>query len=218
MVNITTGAADAEQGMAGSSAITVITKSGTNDIHGSAFEFHDDQHLNARNFFQAGRDRQAAEHLQQFRRHHRRPHQEEQAVLLPELRRHAAAAGFAGLLLGADRRFQRVGDFSAYSTVIYDPKTGNPDGTGRTPFAGNKIPTDRLDPIAQKLQSYYPLPNVRGREPIREQLLRLRRADPEPQLLRREDQLHRQRQDSRSGASTAACGPPPAVRPSSASQ
>src|SRR5439155_6034123 len=52
VVNITTGSADAEQGMAGTSAITLVTKSGTNDIHGSAFEFHDDQHLKSRNFFQ----------------------------------------------------------------------------------------------------------------------------------------------------------------------
>ena len=53
VVNITTGAGDAEQGMAGSSAITLVTKSGTNEIHGSAFEFHDDQHLKSRAFFQA---------------------------------------------------------------------------------------------------------------------------------------------------------------------
>jgi len=50
-VNITTGSADAEQGMAGGAAITLVTKSGTNDLHGSAFEFHDDQHLKARPFF-----------------------------------------------------------------------------------------------------------------------------------------------------------------------
>ena len=53
VVNVTTTAADAEQGMAGASAITVVTKSGTNQLHGSAFEFHDNQHLKARNFFQA---------------------------------------------------------------------------------------------------------------------------------------------------------------------
>jgi hypothetical protein len=52
-VNVTTGSADAEQGMAGGAAITLITKSGTNQVHGIAYEFHDDQHLKARNFFQA---------------------------------------------------------------------------------------------------------------------------------------------------------------------
>ena len=50
-VNVTTSAADAEQGFAGGSSITVVTKSGTNELHGSAFEFHDNQHLRARNFF-----------------------------------------------------------------------------------------------------------------------------------------------------------------------
>ena len=51
VVNVVTSAADADQGTGGSSSITVVTKSGTNQIHGSAFEFHNDQHLNARNFF-----------------------------------------------------------------------------------------------------------------------------------------------------------------------
>src|SRR5206468_7284283 len=62
---------------------------------------------------------------------------------------------------------QRVGDFSAYMcgvpgapstcATLYDPKTGTQDvtnpnyGKDRTPFPGNKIPTDRLDPIALKL-------------------------------------------------------------------
>ena len=45
----------------------------------------------------------------------------------------------------------RAGDFSAYAgTPIYDPLTGNPDGTGRTPFAGNAIPTNRIDPASEK--------------------------------------------------------------------
>ncbi len=57
VVNVTTSAADADQGLAGSSSITVVTKSGTNNIHGSAFIFHNDQHLNARNFFLVAYDR-----------------------------------------------------------------------------------------------------------------------------------------------------------------
>ena len=32
------------------------------------------------------------------------------------------------------------------STPIYDPQTGNPDGTGRPPFKSNIIPKDRIDP------------------------------------------------------------------------
>jgi hypothetical protein len=57
------------------------------------------------------------------------------------------------------------GDFSQYKvdsngnpTPIYDPSTGNPDGTGRTQFPGNKIPKGSLDPtgISQKfIQLYY---------------------------------------------------------------
>ena len=54
----------------------------------------------------------------------------------------------------------RAGDFSTYTTIIYDPATGNPDGTGRTPFAGNMFPTNRISPIALKIQSYYPAPRI----------------------------------------------------------
>ena len=50
-VNITTGSFDAEQGMAGGAAVTVATKSGTNEFHGSAFHYHDNQRLKTRNFF-----------------------------------------------------------------------------------------------------------------------------------------------------------------------
>lgn len=50
-VNVVTNSFDAEQGLAGGAAINVQIKSGTNNFHGSGFEFHNNQHLNARNFF-----------------------------------------------------------------------------------------------------------------------------------------------------------------------
>src|SRR5262245_14738710 len=50
-VNVVTNSFDAEQGLAGGAAINVQIKSGTNDFHASGFEFHNNQHLNARNFF-----------------------------------------------------------------------------------------------------------------------------------------------------------------------
>src|SRR5262245_4656812 len=50
-VNVVTNSFDAEQGLAGGAAINVQIRSGSNVFHGSAFEFHNNQHLNARNFF-----------------------------------------------------------------------------------------------------------------------------------------------------------------------
>jgi len=50
-VNVVTNSFDAEQGLAGGAAINVQIKSGTNDVHGSAFEYHTNQHLKAKPFF-----------------------------------------------------------------------------------------------------------------------------------------------------------------------
>ena len=65
---------------------------------------------------------------------------------------------------------ERRGDFSALLALgpeyqIYDPATITPSANGRftrSPLPGNIIPASRLDPIAQKLISYYPLPNLTG--------------------------------------------------------
>jgi hypothetical protein len=56
----------------------------------------------------------------------------------------------------------RTGDFSAAPTIIYDPATGNANGTGRTPFPNNQIPADRISPIARRLLDKIPMPNVPG--------------------------------------------------------
>lgn len=161
VVNVTTGAANAEQGMAGASAITLVTKSGTNDIHGSAFEFHDDQHLKARNFFQAAGTDKPLSIYNNFGATIGGPIRKNRLFYFLSYdgtRQRQASPGFYTVPTAA----QKAGDFSGTSTVIYDPQTGNSDGTGRTPFAGNIIPTARLDPIALKLQSYYPSPNYAG--------------------------------------------------------
>lgn len=50
-VNVVTNSFDAEQGLAGGAAISVQTKSGGNDLHGSAFEYHTNQRLKATPFF-----------------------------------------------------------------------------------------------------------------------------------------------------------------------
>src|ERR1035441_8039636 len=50
----------------------------------------------------------------------------------------------------------RTGDFSGTPTTIYDPLTGNADGTGRTPFPQNMIPTGRISSAAATLTALLP--------------------------------------------------------------
>ena len=55
----------------------------------------------------------------------------------------------------------RNGDFSEVLAInpnfhIYDPATGNPDGTGRTEFAGAIVPVGRISNISRQIQALYP--------------------------------------------------------------
>src|SRR5206468_7632933 len=52
----------------------------------------------------------------------------------------------------------RRGDMSASPTLIYDPTTGAANGTGRTPFPLNQVPSNLMEPIALKIQSMLPNP------------------------------------------------------------
>jgi len=59
----------------------------------------------------------------------------------------------------------RRGDFAGTAAVIHDPLTGNADGSGRTPFAGNVIPANRIDPIARKIVDAWLLGKMPEAEP-----------------------------------------------------
>ncbi len=161
VVNVTTSAAEADQGLAGASAITVVTKSGTNELHGSAFLFHNDQHLNARNFFLSPTTTKPVGIYNNYG-----------ATLGGRIIKNKLFyfLSFDGTnqktsangLYTVPTADQRAGNFSAYNTTIYNPNTGNADGTGRQAFAGNQIPGNLISPAALKLQNYLPLPNLPG--------------------------------------------------------
>jgi hypothetical protein len=163
-VNISTSNFDAEQGMAGGAAITVVTKSGTNQFKGSAFEFYNDEKLNARPYFDTEKRPSSA-------------HFAGATLGGPIMRNRLFFFGsWEGQYQNTPQQFfynvppaaLRTGDFSqAFNDdgslqIIYDPLTGNPDGTGRLPFPGNQIPKERFDPIALRIQEMYPLPNMSG--------------------------------------------------------
>ena len=158
-VNITTGSGDAEQGLTGGASTTVVTKSGTNELHGSAFWFHDNQRLRARNFFSPTKP---VSNYNNFGGTIGGPIVKNKVFYFFGYDK--TTQRVAGTRTGDEVPTidQRAGDFSAYDSIIYDPLTGNPDGTGRTPFANNMIPLDRQSSIARKVQDYYPLPNAPG--------------------------------------------------------
>ena len=163
-VNVSTSNFDAEQGMAGGAAITVITKSGTNKFKGSAFAFYNNENLNAKPYF-ATVKKPASAHI-------------DGATLGGPIMKNKLFffGAWEGQYQKTPQQFfynvpptaLRVGDFSqAFNPdgslqVIYDPMTGNPDGTGRVPFPGNVIPADLIEPIAKQIQALYPLPNATG--------------------------------------------------------
>ena len=164
VVNVTTGSADAEQGMAGSAAITLITKSGTNDLHGSAYEFHNDQHLNSRAFFQAAGTTKPLAIYNNFGATLGGPIKKNKLFYFLSWDATHQKQSSPGFYTVPSDAF-KAGDFSGVSTLIYDPSTGNADGSGRTPFPGNRIPANQIDSIAQKIQSYYPSINYAGPNP-----------------------------------------------------
>ena len=149
-VSVVSNSFDAEQGLAGGAAIALQIKSGSNAVHGSMFGFHTDQHLKA---YQWAADRSQPKPKYIYNQYgatiggpikkdklfyflsYEGTHYSEnatQAVQVPTLA-------------------MKAGDLSASPTPIYDPRTGNPDGTGRTPFPGNIIPKDRIDPGIQAI-------------------------------------------------------------------
>lgn len=158
-VNIATNSFSAEQGLAGGAVVTVITKSGTNQFHGTLFEDHTNSALAARNIFFLGSSIPKAL-LNQFGGTLGGPVKRNQLFFF---------TSFEGLLqrqnasniITLPTAAERSGNFVGLAT-IYNPTTGNANGTGRAPYTGNSIPASLFSTAAQKMLSLIPLPNLSG--------------------------------------------------------
>jgi hypothetical protein len=150
----------AEQGRNPGGQINVVTKSGTNTIHGAIYEFVRNDRFDANNFF-ANRAGQKKPPFKQ--------NQFGGAIGGPIVTNKTFYFGdYDGFRQTAGRVFvntvptlkMRQGDFGEVAT-IYDPLTTLvlPSGAvTRQPFPGNVIPKDRWDPVTAKLMNAYPLP------------------------------------------------------------
>ena len=154
---VLTSVFSAEYGHTAGGVISIQTKSGTNAIHGSAFEFHRNDALNAANYFRNPVDPQKAPLRQnQFGFTLGGPLRKDRTFFFLDYQGETVRKVTEAFANVPEEPFRR-GDFSSLlpGTVIYDPATG-----GTQPFPNNIIPRDRWDRFGWTLLNMVALPNL----------------------------------------------------------
>jgi hypothetical protein len=166
----------AEYGRSGGGVVNMVTKSGTNEIHGVGYEFIRNDHLNA-NSWQNNRNLVPRALYQQNRFG--------AAVGGPIIHnRTFFFVNYEGVRDRSPNQYldtvptalQRQGDFSQTlapdrsQVLVYDPLTTRADLARagqyiRDPFPSDRIPTNRLHPISLNVEKYWPNPNRPGEGP-----------------------------------------------------
>jgi hypothetical protein len=185
-VSVQTNVYDAQYARTGGGVNVFGSKSGTNSIHGAMYE-----HLKHENFIANGwtRNKAVGELLaanpnavvpaRKFR-NNTFGFEIDGPIYIPKLfdgrNRMFFMISFEGLrernpstqVRTLPQAEQLTGDFSRLrgannqAVSIYDPLTTDPETGLRQPFAGNRIPNSRINPIAAKVASFYPQPNAPG--------------------------------------------------------
>ncbi|WP_031499598.1 TonB-dependent receptor [Bryobacter aggregatus] len=162
---VQSGTMPAEFGFTAGGVINLVLKSGANAFHGNAYEFLRNDKLDARNTFAPQKNplrynqyggslggriiRDRTFFFGNFEEY--------------KLRQGSPTVASTPLAEWRQGNFSRLLNGTGDLVQIYDPATTrtNPNGSGliRDVFPGNIIPTNRLDPVAQAVLKYYPLPN-----------------------------------------------------------
>ncbi len=175
----------AEYGRAAGGVFNVVTKAGTNELHGDTYEFFRNNVLDANDFFAntAGKPIPPLK-FNQFGGTLGGP------VIIPriyngrnktfffvntELVRYVQGVTYTATV---PNPVELTGNFSndvnskGQKIIIYNPASTVQNGSTytRSPFAGNIIPSSQISPIAAKIATYWPVPNVAKRRRRSEQL------------------------------------------------
>jgi hypothetical protein len=168
----------AEFGRSGGAVINATVKSGTNEFHGTAFEFLRNSALDARGFFEAPDQPKAPFKQNQFGGTLGGPIKKNRLFFFGDYQGTRVSAATTGIW-SVPQRAEINGDFSAllgsqvgtdtlgrpvYQNQIFDPaSTTTVNGSVvRTPFPNNIIPASAIDPIAHNVAALYPAPNSPG--------------------------------------------------------
>jgi outer membrane receptor protein involved in Fe transport len=150
---ILTHSYNAEYGRNAGSVVNVVTRSGSNSWHGAAWEFNRDDGLQAYNFFAARNQPKPTLKQNQFGASLGGPLKKDKLFVFAYYEGYRNTSGTTQNLLVPSAE-QRAGNFAG--ATILDPRTG-------LPFPGGIIPSNRLDPSAQRLlNDFMPLPNSPG--------------------------------------------------------
>jgi len=131
--------------------VNLTIRSGTNDFHGSAFDYIRNDALFAKSYFAVSK---APYNSNQPGGTFGGPLVKSRAFFFGDYQALILDAGRTQVLT-VPTALMRQGNFTEISQAIYDPATGQP-------FAGNLIPTNQLNPIALQVATIYPLPNQPG--------------------------------------------------------
>ena len=146
---------------ASAGAITIVqTKSGTNQLHGSLYEFLRNDKLDANSFFnnRLGAPKPAFKR-NEFGGTIGGPIRKDRTFFFADyqgIRLRQPRTLISTIPTLAQRQWISTGDFSGSTAILFDP--ANVVNGLRTPFAGNRIPITRLDPAALKVTSLLPAP------------------------------------------------------------
>jgi hypothetical protein len=163
-VNVSTSNYAPEFGRAGGAVTNVTLKSGTNDFHGSLFEYNEVSTLQAKAYFDTTTPKPALTN-NYYGVTLGGPIVKNHTFFFGDFLRYDNHNGNFNLVSVPTAAF-RNGDLSSGTTKIYDPATGNSDGTGRKQISYNGAPNvidpARISPIAKEILALVPMPNVPG--------------------------------------------------------
>lgn len=167
---VLTNNTSAEFGYGTGAKVIVTTKGGTNEFHGSAYEFLRNDALDATNFF-ANRSgaRKPVFRQNQFGGTIGGPVIKNKAFFFFSYQGTRRSVGQTFISTVPSRDIKERGDFSQQPAIrrnVYDPLTitGTGAAAERAQFPNNIIPLNRWDPVAAQLIKLYPDPNIAGRE------------------------------------------------------
>lgn len=161
---VQTNAFDAQSGQTAGATVNLALRSGTNDFRGTASYFNRDGSRSAMPLLskRAGGEKPTREY-NRYTGTFSGPLRRDRTFFLVGFERLRDVQPEPSSYTVPTMRM-RQGDLSEWSTVVYDPGTATGSNNQRTPFPGNVIPADRINPIARNYAALYPEPNRPGLE------------------------------------------------------